>query len=103
MMQTFFPAIPGYTCFFLISLMDSSAQSKKYSTGQKDIYIIRLYSQIVLYRFCQKEVLIMLNKSKILSLILTVIHAEDNSHDLHNKEYCRMFMSSQAKNVNDIE
>lgn len=40
MMQSFFPAIPGYTCFFLISLMDSSAQSNN-SIDQKYIYIIR--------------------------------------------------------------
>lgn len=40
MMQIFFPATPGHTWFFSISLVDNSTQSNKCSTGQKYMYII---------------------------------------------------------------
>lgn len=75
MMQNFFPATRGCTWFFPISLGKIVQHNPtNIPLAKKTCISLEHLAQSVLFRFCHKEILIMLNKSTVLSRILTVIH-----------------------------
>lgn len=75
MMQKFFPATRGCTCFFPISLGKIVQHNPRNIPLAKKMCIsLEHLAQTVLFRFCHQEILKMLNESTILSRILAVIH-----------------------------